>query len=161
MSVLNAGALFSAAARPAMAPVGNGGRAQRVDANGNPLKDAEIWLNVGVLVETTDPDTGEKVQEHLTLPVNLAIDTMRKREVPNRKPTTAKAKQFLDRIIASNELLEGLQKASAALEPGETITLEGFTLQLQRVNEKVDVDNIDTSDNQYLSQIRERLAVSK
>ena len=72
--------------------------------------------------------------ELLTLPVNLAIDTMKKRDIPTRKPTTAKGKQFRDRAIASNQLLDYIQKASANLEPGATVTLEGFTIQLQRVN---------------------------
>ena len=70
------------------------------------------------------------------------------------KPTTAKGKQFRDRAIASNQLLEYIQKASANLEPGATLTLDGFTLQLQRVNEKEDeLAGTDPTDNPYLSQI--------
>ena len=141
MSVLSAQGLFQTAART-------------VPAEANDRPQSEIWLNVGVMVETVNPDTGEKEQELLTLPVNLAIDTMKKREIPTRKPTTAKGKQFRDRAIASNQLLEYIQKASANLAPGATLTLDGFTLQLQRVNEKEDeLAGTDPSDNPYLSQI--------
>ena len=141
MSVLNASNLFNTTAR--VAPTGNEERPQ-----------SEIWLNVGVMVSTVNPDTGETEQELLTLPVNLAIDTMKKREIPTRKPTTAKGKQFRDRAIASNQLLEYIQKASANLEPGATLTLDGFTLQLQRVNEKEDeLAGTNPTDNPYLSQI--------
>ena len=141
MSVLSAQGLFQSANRT-------------VPAETNDRPQSEIWLNVGVMVDTINPDTGEKEQELLTLPVNLAIDTMKKREIPTRKPTTAKGKQFRDRAIASNQLLEYIQKASANLEPGATLTLDGFTLQLQRVNEKEDeLAGTDPTDNPYLSQI--------
>ena len=142
MSVLSAQGLFQSAARPT------------VPAETDARPQSEIWLNVGVMVSTVNPDTGETEQELLTLPVNLAIDTMKKREIPTRKPTTAKGKQFRDRAIASNQLLEYIQKASANLEPGATLTLDGFTLQLQRVNEKEDeTAGTDPADNPYLSQI--------
>ena len=142
MSVLNASNLFASAGRAAMAPT----------ADERPQ--SEIWLNVGVMMKVIDPETGDEVEELLTLPVNLAIDTMKKREIPTRKPTTAKGKQFRDRAIASNQLLEYIQKASANLEPGATLTLDGFTLQLQRVNEKEDeLAGTDPTDNPYLSQI--------
>ena len=142
MSVLNASNLFNTGARTAMAP-SNEERPQ-----------SEIWLNVGVMVKTIDPETSEEVEELLTLPVNLAIDTMKKREIPNRKPTTAKAKQYRDRAVASNQLLDFIQKASANLEPGATLELQGFTLQLQRVNTKEDeTAGTDPNDNVYLNQI--------
>ena len=142
MSALNAPNLFNTGARTAMAP-SNEERPQ-----------SEIWLNVGVMVKTIDPETSEEVEELLTLPVNLAIDTMKKREIPNRKPTTAKAKQYRDRAVASNQLLDFIQKASANLEPGATLELQGFTLQLQRVNAKEDeMAGTDPNDNVYLNQI--------
>ena len=140
MSVLNASNLFNAN--------------QRVAPTAEERPQSEIWLNVGVMMKVIDPETGDEVEELLTLPVNLAIDTMKKREIPTRKPTTAKGKQFRDRAIASNQLLEYIQKASANLEPGATLTLDGFTLQLQRVNEKEDeTAGTDPADNPYLSQI--------
>ena len=142
MAVLSAQGLFQSGAR-ATVPAETDARPQ-----------SEIWLNVGVMVKTINPDTGDEEMELLTLPVNLAIDTMKKREIPTRKPTTAKGKQFRDRAIASNQLLEYIQKASANLEPGATLTLDGFTLQLQRVNEKEDeLAGTDPTDNPYLSQI--------
>ena len=141
MSVLNASNLFNTTAR--VAPIGNEERPQ-----------SEIWLNVGVMVKVLDPETGEEVEELLTLPVNLAIDTMKKREIPGRKPTTAKAKQYRDRAVASNQLLDAIQKAATSLEPGATLALEGFTLQLQRVNAKEDeMAGTDPNDNVYLNQI--------
>ena len=143
MTVLQASSLFNANQRTVPASGSTEERPQ-----------SQLWLNVGVMVKTVDPETGEPVNELLTLPVNLAIDTMKKREIPTRKPTTAKGKQFRDRAIASNQLLEYIQKASANLEPGGTLTLDGFTLQLQRVNEKEDeLAGTDPSDNPYLSQI--------
>ena len=141
MSVLSAQGLFQTAART-------------VPAEANDRPQSEIWLNVGVMVDTVNPDTGEKEQELLTLPVNLAIDTMKKREIPTRKPTTPKAKQYRDRAVASNTLLDAIQKAAGNLEPGATMALEGFTLQLQRVNAKEDeMAGTDPNDNVYLNQI--------
>ncbi len=142
MSVLNASNLFNT----------NGRVAPTTNADERPQ--SEIWLNVGVMVKVIDPETGEQVEELLTLPVNLAIDTMKKREIPGRKPTTAKAKQYRDRAVASNQLLDAIQKAAGNLEPGATMALEGFTLQLQRVNTKEDeMAGTDPTDNVYLNQI--------
>lgn len=144
MSVLNANGLFQTNARGTVG----------ASANPEDRPQSEIWLNVGVMVKTIDPETGEPADELLTLPVNLPIDTMKKRDIPTRKPTTAKGKQFRDRAVASNQLLDFIQKAAANLEPGGTLTLEGFTLQLQRVNEKEDeTAAMDPSSNPYLSQI--------
>lgn len=61
MSVLNASNLFASAGRTAMAPT----------AEERPQ--SEIWLNVGVMMKVIDPDTGDEVEELLTLPVNLAM----------------------------------------------------------------------------------------
>ena len=142
MSVLNASNLFNT----------NGRVAPTTNADERPQ--SEIWLNVGVLVKVIDPETGDEVEELLTLPVNLAIDTMKKREIPSRKPTTTKAKQYRDRAVASNQLLDAIQKAANNLEPGATLALEGFTLQLQRVNAKEDeMAGTDPNDNVYLNQI--------
>lgn len=142
MSVLNASNLFNT----------NGRVAPTTNADERPQ--SEIWLNVGVMVKVIDPETGDEVEELLTLPVNLAIDTMKKREIPGRKPTTAKAKQYRDRAVASNQLLDAIQKAAGNLEPGATMALEGFTLQLQRVNAKEDeMAGTDPNDNVYLNQI--------
>lgn len=147
MAVLSAQGLFQSGSRT-------------VPAETDARPQSEIWLNVGVMVKTINPDTGDEEMELLTLPVNLAIDTMKKREIPTRKPTTAKGKQFRDRAIASNQLLEYIQKASANLEPGATVTLEGFTIQLQRVNEKEDeLAGTDPSNNPYLSQVAESFGV--
>ena len=143
MTVLQASSLFNANQRTVPASASTDERPQ-----------SQLWLNVGVMVKTIDPETGEPVDELLTLPVNLAIDTMKKREIPGRKPTTAKAKQYRDRAVASNQLLDAIQKAAGNLEPGATLALEGFTLQLQRVNAKEDeMAGTDPSDNVYLNQI--------
>lgn len=144
MSVLNANGLFQTNARGTVG----------ASANPEDRPQSEIWLNVGVMVKTVNPDTGEEENELLTLPVNLPIDTMKKRDIPTRKPTTVKGKQFRDRAVASNQLLDFIQKAAANLEPGASMTLEGFTLQLQRVNEKEDESaGTNPADNPYLSQI--------
>lgn len=140
MSVLNASNLFNTN--------------NRVAPTTDERPQSEIWLNVGVMTKVIDPETGDEVEELLTLPVNLAIDTMKKRDIPTRKPTTAKAKQYRDRAVASNMLLDAIQKAAGNLEPGATMSLEGFTLQLQRVNAKEDdTAGTDPSDNVYLNQI--------
>ena len=142
MAVLSAQGLFQSGAR-ATVPAETDARPQ-----------SEIWLNVGVMVKTINPDTGDEEMELLTLPVNLAIDTMKKREIPTNKPKTAKAKQYRDRAIASNQLLEMIQKAAENLEPGASMDMQGFTLQIQRVNEKEDeTAGTDPSDNAYLGQI--------
>lgn len=49
---------------------------------------------------------------------------------------------------------DAIQKAAGNLEPGATMALEGFTLQLQRVNAKEDeMAGTDPTDNVYLNQI--------
>lgn len=147
MTVLNANNLFQSNAR-------------QVEFQKDDRPQSEIWLNVGIMIDIVNPDTGETEKELLTLPVNLAIDTMKKREIPTRKPTTAKGKQFRDRSIASNTLLETFQKASANLEPGAVITLDGITVQLQRINAKEDeLAGTDPTDNPYLSQLNTMFGV--
>lgn len=148
MSIENATDLFNKAFAPTAAPSNTGGR---VDANGNPLPQSKIWLDIGIPMPAVDPTTGEKIMDFVSLPVNLGIDTMKRREVPTRAPKTAAAKLYRDRIVASNKLLDILQTLAASLAEGDTRALDDtpLKLQLRRVEEGQTEDQILAEENPF------------
>ena len=104
---------------------------------------SKVWLNIGYMT-TREIITGtgknavkETVEELVSFPVNLAIDTMRKREYPWRKGKvlTPAQKDLKDMIDASNLLLDIVQNAAESMEPGTSQTMDGFSIVLQRLDE--------------------------
>lgn len=110
---------------------------------------SKVWLNVGFMAKrTVTTGTGkaavtEEIEELVSFPVNLAIDTMRKREYPWRpgKKLTPAQEELKDMIDASNMLLSMVQEASANMEPGTSQTMTGFTVVLQRLEDAVEEDD--------------------
>lgn len=121
----------------------NGGAA--ASSNNSDKPKAKIWLNIGIPIKVKN-ENGEVVEELLTLPYNLAIDTMKPAEVPTRAKT-AKGKLHQQRIIARNQMLERLQKMGEKLEAGEHIEIEGFALQLQKSTEEDDLNEVSNDQN--------------
>lgn len=114
---------------------------------------SKVWANVGVPSYETDAN-GEYVLDKkknripngfVYLPINLGIDTMRKREYPwraGRKLSPAQVK-LKDEIDASNLLLEILQGAAAKMEEDSSNVLSEFVVVLQRLPDDVDPDEQD------------------
>ena len=98
----------------------------RLDANGQPLPESKLWLNLGYT----------KNDKFISLPLGLAIDTM--------EPQVARGQnvEFNKQVAAQNGLLKALQDAGFKLEPGETQTIV-LECQLRRVNEKMEIADED------------------
>ena len=121
--------------QPAQAPA-QGGQNAQVSANSyGPKSDkpqAQIYLNVGVEIDVTNPDTGETESVFMSLPLGIAIDTMNEADIrgsDNWKLMSA----------AKNELLRFFKAEGDALQPGEEKFFEGMRLQLKRRGDSVPV----------------------
>lgn len=110
-----------------------------------PRRNSKVWLNVGYMTQIPNPDApGEMMEELVSLPSNIAIDTMRKREYPwnfdtqgrpreYRKPLSIAQKEMKDMIDASNLLLEVLQAASERMEGGTSQVMPEFSIVMQKL----------------------------
>lgn len=96
------------------------------------LPKAQIWMNIGYVVETGDTDNPTMF---VSLPVGLPIDTM------EAVPVTSRNAGFAQFQSARNNLLKQVQDAAATLEPGEERIIGGedggLCIQLRRVNNPV------------------------
>jgi hypothetical protein len=92
--------------------------------NGQEREKTQSWLNIGF---TSTDSNGDDV--FISLPLGLAIDTMKPSNVPN------KDSDYRDMTIAKNELLDQLQKLIAGMEPGQTEIIETLQIQVRRVDE--------------------------
>ena len=118
---------FTAPAATAQTTARQGRRTgPRLDANGQPLPESKLWLNLGYT----------KNDKFISLPLGLAIDTM--------EPQVARGQnvEFNKQVAAQNGLLKALQDAGFKLEPGETQTIV-LECQLRRVNEKMEIADED------------------
>lgn len=118
---------FTAPAATAQTSARQGRRnGPRLDANGQPLPESKLWLNLGYT----------KNDKFISLPLGLAIDTM--------EPQVARGQnvEFNKQVAAQNGLLKALQDAGFKLEPGETQTIV-LECQLRRVNEKMEIADED------------------
>ena len=109
---------------------------------------SKLWANVGRKIVTTDAN-GVEVVDFVAMPSNLAIDTMAKREYPwlfdmkgNRreytKPLTEAQVVLKEAIDLSNALWDMVNGFGMdSLEPGQSVELEGFTIVLSRVDDRV------------------------
>lgn len=104
-----------------------GGNGDKAD-----LPKAQIWMNVGYVVETGNED---QPTMFVSLPVGLPIDTM------EAVPVTSRNAGFAQFQSARNNLLKQVQDAAATLEPGEERIIGGedggLCIQLRRVNNPV------------------------
>ena len=83
------------------------GRQRPVDANGNPLPQAKLWLNFGYLI----------ADRFISLPLGLPIDTMQSRELRGT------SQEFLKLVSAQNDFLGSLQSMIETLNPGDEAVL--------------------------------------
>lgn len=93
------------------------GRVRPVDANGNPLPQAKLWLSVGYMAG----------DNYVSLPLGQAIDTMAPRELRGTN------QEFLKLVTAQNKFLEGLQAMIETLQPGDEIALPKLLVKMRRV----------------------------
>ncbi len=97
---------------------------QGAAANDRPK--ADLWLNVGYLVNFTN-DKGEIEQRFVSLPMGLALDTM---DPVSTKGSSDTYRQFQ---AARNGLLDSLITEGKKLQPGQDfiIEMEGGQLAIQ------------------------------
>lgn len=103
---------FSKNQTPAPAARTANGRQRPVDANGNPLPQAKLWLNWGYLI----------ADRFISLPLGLPVDTMQPREL------RGSSQEFLKLVTAQNDLLTSVQNMIETLAPGDEAVLMEQTM---------------------------------
>lgn len=129
------GVLDFTASKPATAPSANRRGGPRVDANGQPLPEAKLWLNVGYEVTTTNAED-EEVTRFINLPVGIALDTMEELRI------TGQNEEFAQLRAAQNGLLKALVEAGDAMSPGEEQEVR-LVVKLRKRNEAMQINAAD------------------
>ena len=93
----------------ALANLNAGGTPATKPAGKADRKPSQLWLNVGINLPSPD---GEGTV-FVSLPVGIALDDLKKIEVRGNNA------QWIDLQQAKNQLLDAVQSAAAALNPGE------------------------------------------
>ena len=109
---------------PAAASSARGRGAVRTDANGQPLPQAKLWLNVGYM----------KNERFVNLPLGLPIDTMEPAEVRGSN------QDWLKFSKARNDLLEGLKGLIEKLAPGDEMELPNLIIKIRRTQGEVAIE---------------------
>lgn len=113
--------------RPAGTPNNSNRRNQRLDRYGNPLPEAEFWVNVGLVLPVYDPETGETTDEFIGFPMGIPLDTMAEMVVRGKNErwkTIASAKNQIMKLVT--------EQARDTLAPGETMRLDNFVVEVRR-----------------------------
>lgn len=92
---------------------------------------AKVWANIGYTVDTVYDDSGENISRFVSLPVNLAIDTMDQLKINSQNQS------YNDFQSARNSLLDQLLEKANELQPGES-TIVNLEVQLFRSNQQVE-----------------------
>lgn len=101
------------------------GEAPAGENNGR-RKPSDFWLNVGIVLELPNVETGEMEEVFVSLPNGLALDDMQHVKVRG----TNGAWQQLGQT--KNALLDSLREACASLEPGERLPVQQLTCEIYR-----------------------------
>lgn len=94
-------------------------------SNNKPNNETQVWLNVGVPVETADG------VRFVSLPLGIPLDSLK--EVS----TNSKNEDFRAFQMARNDLLDQLRKHAATLKPGEECFLP-LSVQMRRIEDNSD-----------------------
>lgn len=105
-----------------------GGRQRPVDANGQPLPQAKLWLNVGYM----------KGDRFINLPLGLPIDTMEPVEIRGSNQDWLKFNK------ARNDLLEALKGMIEKLGPGDEVDLPNLIIKIRRTQGEVAIEGENT-----------------
>lgn len=116
-------------------------------ANGKPeRKPSDFWLNVGVTLPGAGKDAdGNPIDLFVNLPNGIPLDDMKPAKV-----TGSVEYQHLQQT--KNAILEQLQKAAAAMAPGERIRVPLLTVELYRRKEDAPVQG-NPEENPLLAQL--------
>lgn len=105
-------------------------------ANSTERESAKIWINLGIMIDGN----------YITLPLGLPLDTMRENKISNNDS------DFNKRMALGNTLRAKLLEKAESIKPGETVELEGFTIQLRKVNESSSVE-VDSEAEKQMDEI--------
>ena len=106
------------------------------DKEGRPQ--SQTWLNIGVEVDIPNPEfdatkavsdkNPETVKSFVSMPVGIPLETT--------EPMVAKGqnKNWLNTVQLKNLILSQLQEASASLDAGQGVVIEGLQMQIFRRN---------------------------
>lgn len=111
---------------------------------------ADVWLNVGYEMQSTDEQTGEPITVFIGTPLGIALDTQS--GIDTSKTRSANLLKVQNR---QNALLSQLQEAAKELKPGEEVTLN-LVVQMRRVKGPAEapVDN----DQPFVVEMQSRTA---
>ena len=106
------------------------------------LPKSQFWMNVGFVAEGAGAE-GEDV--FVSLPYGLPLDSM---EHVNTKSKNA---DYTALQQARNGLLDQVKEAAAALQPGESMTVQ-LEVQIRRIEEEVAEE--PTTDNKFMRSLK-------
>jgi len=113
---------------------------------------AQVWLNIGINVDMSNPETGETETVFVSLPLGLPVDTMEPLAMRGSNANWA------NMVQAKNYVLEELQKMAAGVAPGEGEFVDGLKIQIKRVGTAAAPAQ---GENPLLAAMTGRLAVVK
>lgn len=114
-------------------------------AAGNPADrpKAEFWLNVGYDSGVKDEETGES--RFVSLAAGIPLDSIEKLK------TNSSNRTFAQFQAARNELHDQVMAIAAKLEPGQSVIVDtGTPLQVQIRRVREEIEDLDSSDNQFV-----------
>lgn len=107
---------------------------------------ATVWLNIGGVKQITFQDGGETVTEDVfvSLPFGVPFDAMKRHVIKG----DLKSPKNL-RLAAENQLMDLIEQAAAATQPGSTRIFKTLQVQLRRVAEETEVTAEDNASNPF------------
>lgn len=108
---------------------------------------AQIWMNIGYEVDSTDKD-GNAIVEFISLPTGIPLDTM------DKLPANQRDVYFQKKQQASNVLLDRVLASAKTLQPGEekVIGARG-SLQIQIRRIKAEAETVDQNENGLIADL--------
>lgn len=111
----------------------------------------QVYLNIGLNMPMTNPETGEVEDVFVAIPFGLGLDTMEHMEIRGN------SKSWAHMVQAKNYILDELKKLGEAIGPGEDQVVEGLQVQIKRVGQAAAPS---ADENPLLSAITGRLKVA-
>lgn len=89
----------------------------------------QFWANVGMNLEGANEDGSDLF---ISLPLGIPLDDLKPQKV------TGNNTKWRNLVEAKNQLLAVILKEAGKLEPGQRISIPGFTVEIARVGEAVE-----------------------
>jgi hypothetical protein len=100
---------------------------------------AQVWVNIGYNVDVPDGEGGTTTM-FVSLPVGIPLDTSDALELKGRNAN------FLAFQKARNDLRDQLLAHAKGMKPGEEVIINDLEIQLRRVSDPVNANDVASGD---------------